>query len=80
MCVIYCIIKVHCSLFIICIEFINRKIRAHGAKIKKKYQRIGGSFGMSLEGDCNEVEVTPNLQLLVSPGMSLEGVCDELCT
>ncbi len=25
---------------------------------------VGGSFGMSLEGDCHEVEVTPNLTLL----------------
>jgi hypothetical protein len=23
---------------------------------------FGGSFGMSLEGDCREVEVTPNLE------------------
>jgi hypothetical protein len=33
---------------------------------------------MSLEGDCHEVVVTPNLELLVTFGMSLEGVCDEL--
>jgi hypothetical protein len=33
---------------------------------------------MSLEGDCYEVEVTPDLELLVSFGMSLEGVCHEL--
>jgi hypothetical protein len=32
---------------------------------------------MSLEGDCHEVEVTPNLELLVTFGMSLEGVCLE---
>jgi hypothetical protein len=35
---------------------------------------------MSLEGDCHEVEVTTNLELLVPFGMSLEGVCHELCT
>ncbi len=35
---------------------------------------------MSLEKDCHEVEVTPNLKLLVTFGMSLEGVCDELYT
>jgi hypothetical protein len=35
---------------------------------------------MSLEGDCHEVEVTPDLELLVSFGMSLEGVCHELCS
>jgi hypothetical protein len=36
---------------------------------------FGGSFVMSLEGDCHEVEVTPNLELLVFFAMSLEGVC-----
>jgi hypothetical protein len=35
---------------------------------------------MSLEVDCHEVEVTPNLELLVTFGMSLEGVCHELDT
>jgi hypothetical protein len=35
---------------------------------------------MSLERDCHEVEVTPNLELLVIFGMSLEGVCHELYT
>jgi hypothetical protein len=35
---------------------------------------------MSLEGDCHEVKVTPNLELLVTFGMSLEGVCHELYT
>jgi hypothetical protein len=35
---------------------------------------------MSLEGDCHEVEVTPNLELLVTFGVSLEGVCRELFT
>jgi hypothetical protein len=38
---------------------------------------FGGSFGMSLEGDCHELEVTPNFELLVTFGMSLEGVCHE---
>jgi hypothetical protein len=33
---------------------------------------------MSLEGDWHEVEVTPNLELLVTLGMSFEGVCHEL--
>ncbi len=41
---------------------------------------FGGSFGMSLKGDCHEVEVTPNLELLVTFGISLEGVCHELNT
>jgi hypothetical protein len=40
--------------------------------------RFGGSLGMSLEGDFHEVEVTPNLELLVTFGMSLEEVCHEL--
>ncbi len=35
---------------------------------------------MSLEGDCHEVEVTTNLELLITLGMSLEGVCHELYT
>jgi hypothetical protein len=37
----------------------------------------GGSFAMSMEADCHEVEVTPNLELLVTFGMSLEGVWHE---
>jgi hypothetical protein len=41
---------------------------------------FGESFGMSLEGDCHEVEVTPNFELLVTNGMSLEGFCNELYT
>jgi hypothetical protein len=36
-----------------------------------------GSFGMSLEGDCHEVEVTPNLEPLVTFGFSLEEVCHD---
>jgi hypothetical protein len=39
---------------------------------------FGGSFGMSFEGDCHEVQVTPNLELLVTFGMSLEQFCHEL--
>jgi hypothetical protein len=35
---------------------------------------------MSLEGDCREVEVPPNLELLVTFGMSVEGVCHKLYT
>jgi hypothetical protein len=35
---------------------------------------------MSLERDCHEVEVTPNLELLVTFGVSLEGVCHKLNT
>jgi hypothetical protein len=36
---------------------------------------LGASFGMSLEGDCHELEVTLNFELLVTLGISLEGVC-----
>jgi hypothetical protein len=35
---------------------------------------------MSLEEDCREVEITTNLELLVTFGMSLEEVCRELYT
>ncbi len=35
---------------------------------------------MSLEGDCHELEVTPNLELLVTFGMRLKKVCSELYT
>jgi hypothetical protein len=33
---------------------------------------LGGSFGISLEGYCGEVEVTLNLELLVTFGMGHE--------
>ncbi len=39
---------------------------------------FGRSLGMSLEGDCHEVEVTANLELLFTFVESLEGVCNEL--
>jgi hypothetical protein len=48
-----------------------------GKFLVTKYE-FGGSFGMSLEGDCHEVDVTPNLDLLFTFGMSLEKVCHEL--
>jgi hypothetical protein len=41
---------------------------------------FGWSFGMSLDGDCHEFEVTPNLELLVTFGMSLVGVYCEFYT
>jgi hypothetical protein len=50
---------------------------AEGKFLVTKFE-FGGSFVMSLEGDCNEVEVTPNLEFLVTFGLSLEGVCHEL--
>ncbi len=52
---------------------------AKGKFLLDKFE-FGGSFGMSLEGDCHVVEVTPNLELLVTSGMKLEGVCHEVCT
>jgi hypothetical protein len=33
---------------------------------------------MRLEGDCLEVKVTHNLELLVTFGVSMAGVCHEL--
>jgi hypothetical protein len=33
---------------------------------------------MSLEEVCRELEIAPNLELLVTSGMSLEGVCHDL--
>jgi hypothetical protein len=38
------------------------------------------SQDLSLEENCHEVEVTPNLELLVTFGLSLKGVCNELYT
>ena len=57
----------------------SKSKRPEGKFLVTKFE-FGGSFGMSLEGDCHEVEVTPNLELLVTFGMSLEGVCHELYT
>ncbi len=58
--------------------FLSKK-RSEGKFLVTKFE-FGGSFGMSLEGDCHEVEVKPNLELLVTLSMSLEGVCHELHT
>jgi hypothetical protein len=41
---------------------------------------FGGRFGMSLVGDCHQLEVNLDLELLITFGMSLEGVCHELYT
>ena len=41
---------------------------------------FGGSFAMSLEGDCHELEVTPNLEFLVTFGIILEIIYHELYT
>jgi hypothetical protein len=42
--------------------------------------KLERSFGMSFEGDCHEVEIPPNLKLLVNFDICLEGVCHELCS
>jgi hypothetical protein len=39
---------------------------------------LEGNFGKSFEGDSHEIEITPNLELLITFGMSLEGICHEL--
>jgi hypothetical protein len=54
-------------------------LKPEGKFLVDKFE-FGGTFGMSLEGDCYEVEVTPDLELLVTFGMSLEGFCHELYT
>ncbi len=55
----------------------TQRKRTEGKVLVTKFE-FGGSFGMSLEGDCHEVEVTPNLELLVTFGeLSLEGVYHE---
>jgi hypothetical protein len=54
--------------------FLKNFLLPEGKFLVTKFE-FGGSFGMSLEGDFHEVEVTPNLELLGAFGMSLEGVC-----
>jgi hypothetical protein len=60
-------------------EWLTAPQTSEGKFLYTKFE-FGGSFGMSLEGDCHKVEATPNLELLVTFGMSLEGVCQELYT
>jgi hypothetical protein len=45
---------------------------------RKFWDEFGGSFGMSLEGDFREVEITSNLEFLVTFDMNMEGGCMEL--
>jgi hypothetical protein len=49
---------------------LTRDCKAPESKFLVTKFEFGGSFGMSLEGECHEVEVTPNLDLLVNFGMS----------
>jgi hypothetical protein len=46
------------------------KSSAEGEFLVIKFD-FGGTFGMSLEGNFHEFQVTPNLELLVTFGMSL---------
>jgi hypothetical protein len=48
---------------------IHLKTQPEGKFLATKFE-FGASFGMSLEGDCHELEVTPNLELLVTFGVS----------
>jgi hypothetical protein len=48
----------------------SKLVKPEGKFILTKFE-FGGSFGMSLEGDCHEREVTPNLEFLVIFGMSM---------
>jgi hypothetical protein len=59
--------------------YTNLQTCPEGKFLVTKFE-FGGSFGVTLEGDVHEVEVTPNLELLVTFGMCLEGVCHELYT
>jgi hypothetical protein len=57
---------------------IETKVLALKGKFLVAEFEFEGSLDMSLEGDCHELEVTPNLELLVIFGMKLEGVSHEL--
>jgi hypothetical protein len=62
-----------------CFKTAKKWFHPEGKFLGTKFE-IGGIFVVSLEEDCHEVEVTPNLELLVSFGMSLERVCHGLYT
>jgi hypothetical protein len=49
-----------------------KKCETEGKFLGTKFE-FGGSFGMSLEGDSNKLEVTPNLEFLITFGVYLEG-------
>jgi hypothetical protein len=69
---LFCILDA--TLYVILFVFLSH---SEGKFLVTKFE-FGDSFGMSLEGDYHEVEVTANLELLVTFGMSLEGACHEL--
>jgi hypothetical protein len=60
-------------------QIIARKRHSRHKFLVTKFE-FGGIFGMSLERDCHEVEVTPYFEFLVAFGMSLEEVYHELFT
>jgi hypothetical protein len=60
------------------VELLELTVHGPEAKFLVVEFEFGGSFGMSLEGDCHKAEVTPNSEFLVTSGMSLDGVCHEL--
>jgi hypothetical protein len=61
------------------LNFSGHQFETTGQILVTKFE-FGGSFGTSLEVDCHEVEVKPNLELLATFGMSLQRVCHNLCT
>jgi hypothetical protein len=73
-----------CFLFLqqnlFCTGFLAKEISFIAVKFLVTKFEFGGSFGMSYEGLCHEIEVTPNLELFITFGMSLEGVCHDLYT
>jgi hypothetical protein len=58
--------------------FFGEGVHSFKSKFLAGKFKFGGSFGMSLQGYCCEVEVTPDLALLVTFGMNLEGNFHEL--
>jgi hypothetical protein len=52
-------------------------LQTEGKFLVTKFE-FRGSFGMTLEGDCHELEVSLNFKLLINFDMRLEGVFHEL--
>jgi hypothetical protein len=57
--------------------FITNKYLPEGKVLVTKFE-FGPSLGLSLRGNCDELENTLKLKLLVTFGMNLEGFCFEL--
>jgi hypothetical protein len=62
------------------IALISLHLKTPEGKLSVTKFEFWGSFGMTLEGDCHKVQVTPYLELLVTFGVSLEGVIHNLTT